>query len=360
MGKPCWAIIGGGNGGQSMAGHLGHLGFSVRLYDIVPQTLAAVRQKGGIDLDGVVEGFGRVELATDRMAEALDGADIVVVVTPATAHRAVAENCASFLTEQQAVFVHPGATGGALEFRKVLADRAPGKRLTVAEANSLIYACRSPAPGRASILGVKNELLVAAIPATETRNVLAILNTAFPQMRAGRNVLETSLGNPNAMMHPGPTLLNTSLIESGREWRYYWDGITPSVGDFVEALDRERLAVARAFGLSLPSIREWYRLAYGAAGKSLSEVVRNNGAYAEVKGQKSLRTRYLLEDIPTGLVPMAALGRAAGVDVARMETLIRMGGFLLDEDFAGSGRSLAALGLAGMSIDEIVRRVETG
>ena len=31
----------------------------------------------------------------------------------------------------------------------------------------------------------------------------------------------------NAMMHPAPTLLNTSLIESGRDWLYYRDGITP-------------------------------------------------------------------------------------------------------------------------------------
>ena len=32
MGKRTWAIIGGGNGGQTMAGHLGILGEKVRLY----------------------------------------------------------------------------------------------------------------------------------------------------------------------------------------------------------------------------------------------------------------------------------------------------------------------------------------
>ena len=34
-----WAIIGGGNGGQSMAGHLALLGQKVRLYDVMQKTV---------------------------------------------------------------------------------------------------------------------------------------------------------------------------------------------------------------------------------------------------------------------------------------------------------------------------------
>ncbi|MBM3300530.1 MAG: NAD/NADP octopine/nopaline dehydrogenase family protein, partial [Deltaproteobacteria bacterium] len=175
-----------------------------------------------------------------------------------------------------------------------------------------------------------------------------------------RNVLETGLGNPNAMMHPAPTLLNTSMIESGKEWLYYWDGITPSIGAFVEEMDQERLSLAKAFGLNLPSIREWYGLAYGARGKSLTEVVRNNRAYAEVKGQKTLLTRYLLEDIPTGLVPMVSLGRMLGVDVTRMETVVRLGEFLTGKNFFVEGRTVDALGLSGMTSKQILAFVETG
>ena len=50
--------------------------------------------------------------------------------------------------------------------------------------------------------------MVAALPATEYAMVLDHLNAAFPQMYAGTNILETSLSNANAMMHPAPTLLN--------------------------------------------------------------------------------------------------------------------------------------------------------
>ena len=358
--KPTWAIIGGGNGGQSLAGHLALLGFSVRLYDIIPETIAVIRSQGGIQVDGAVKGFGRLESATTDLAEAVGGADIVMIVAPAIAHRTIARNCAPHLEDGQVVFIHPGATGGALEFKHVLTEENCHRRVTISEANSLLYACRSLQPGRVAILGIKEVLMVAALPAAETDAVVRLLNSAFPQIIAGANVMETSLSNPNAMMHPAPTLLNTSMIESNRDWLYYWDGITPSVGAFVESMDTERVNIGRALGLNLPTIREWYRLAYGAAADSLSEAVKKNQAYAGVKGQQSLHTRYLLEDVPMGLVPMVSLGQLLGVSVRRMETIVQLAEFVIGEDFTGRGRTLENLGLSGMSVDEIRRYLEKG
>lgn len=358
--RPVWAVIGGGNGGQSLAGHLALMGFGVRLYDIVPETVATIARQGGIRLSGLVQGMGAPVAATENIGEALEGADIVAVVAPATAHRAIARACAPFLQDGQLLFIHPGATGGALEFHQVLLAAGCRAAVTLAESNSLLYACRSPRPGEAHIFGIKKELMVAALPAKASDAAVDRLNTAFPQIYAGRNVLETSLGNPNAVMHPAPTLLNTSLIESGRPWLYYYDGITPSVGAFVEALDAERVALGTCFGLQLTPIRQWYAQAYNACGATLSEAVRNNPAYAGVAGQRTLETRYLLEDIPMGLVPMIALARTAGVSVTRMELIVRLAENLIDRDLTTDGRTLAQLGLAGMDVDRILRRVTTG
>jgi opine dehydrogenase len=355
-----WSIIGGGNGGQSLAGHLALMGFAVRLYDILPETVEAIHSQGGIEVDGVVKGFGKLDLATTNIADALDGADVIMIVAPAVAHREIAANCAPHMADGQVLFIHPGATCGALEFHKVLADEKCEKTVTIAESNSLLYACRSHQPGYATIFGIKKELMVAALPAKETENVLNLLNSAFPQMIAATSVMETSLSNPNAMMHPAPTLLNTSLIESENDWLYYWDGITPSIGAFVEAMDAERLAVARAFGLKMPSILEWYKLAYGADAATLAEAVKINMAYAEVKGQKTLYTRYLLEDIPMGLVPMVFLGKMLGIDVPRMETVVKLAELLIGRDLTSSGRTLENLGLSGMTVSQIRAFLETG
>lgn len=343
-----------------MSGHLALMGFAVRIYDIFPQTIDAIHSAGGIQVDGAVNGFGQIELATTDIAQAVAGADIVMIVAPAVAHRSIAASCAPHLAEGQIIFIHPGATGGALEFNKVLLDQQCDQSITLAEAESLLYACRSPKPGHATIFGIKNELMVAALPASATADVVKRLNSAFPQLYAGTNVLETSLSNANAMMHPGPTLLNTSLIESSADWLYYWDGITPSIGAFVEALDEERVAVARAFGLDIPDIQQWYQDHYGVRGDTLSDTVKQNQAYAQVKGQKTLHTRYLLEDIPTGLVPMAFLGKLAGVGVDRMETVIKLGEFLTGQDLTSTGRTLENLGLAGMTTADIQVFLNTG
>ena len=67
-----------------------------------------------------------------------------------------------------------------------------------------------------------------------------------------------------------------------------------------------------------------------------------------------------MEDIPTGLVPMAYLGKLAGVEVTRMETVIKLGEFLTGQDLTSTGRTLENLGLAGMTIRQIGEYVETG
>lgn len=355
-----WSVIGGGNGGQSLSAHLALLGYPVRLYDIFEETIESIRSRGGIEVSGAVNGFGELELATTDIAKAVEGADIIMVVTPAVAHREIAVHCAPYLSDGQIIFIHPGSTGGALEFAKVLRDQNCDRTVTVAESNSLLYACRSQRPGVTTIFAVKRELMVAALPTTATGQVVELLNSAFPQIYAGSNVMETSLSNPNAMMHPAPTLLNTSLVESEIDWLYYWNGITPSIGAFVEAMDEERLAVARAFGLKMPSILQWYKEAYGVEAETLSEAVKKNMAYAEVKGQKTLLTRYLLEDIPMGLVPMVYLGKMLEIDVERMETVVKLGEMLTNMNLTASGRTLENLGLSGMTVPQIKIYLETG
>ena len=356
-----WTIIGGGNGGQSVAGHLSYKGLNVRLYDIDKETVEIINEQKGIHLvDGVVNGFGKIKFATTDLQKAVKDSDIIMVVVPALVHKVVAKNLAKVLEDGQIIFIHPGATCGALEFKNVLDEMNCEAKVIISEAMSLIYACRSPKRGTASIKGIKNQLMVAALPASKTKEVVDKLKIAYPEIYAGRNVLETSLENLNAVMHPGPTLLNTSLIESNRKWKYYYDGITPSIGEFLVALDQERKEIGKVYGFDLTEITEWYDILYDATGDNLSEIVKNNKAYADIDGQKSLNTRYLLEDIPMGLVPLAALGKLGGINIERIEILIRLGELLLDKEFSKEGRTLVNLGLDDMSIDEIQEYLETG
>jgi len=85
--------------------------------------------------------------------------------------------------------------------------------VTVAETDTLLYACRVRAPAR-PLCTDQGPGDVASLPAAEAPHVAALLNTAFPQYTPVANVLVTSLTNGNAMMHLAPTLLNAGRIES--------------------------------------------------------------------------------------------------------------------------------------------------
>jgi opine dehydrogenase len=339
-----------------MAAHLTLLGFSVGLWDVEPEKVQALRNRGSIGLSGAVEGEAPLSLVTEDMAEVLDGAAVVMVIVPTVYHGSVAKSMAPHLKSGQVVVLNPGATGGALEVRTTLRESGCRAEAILAETDTLLYACRSPKPGEAVIHGIKHHVDVAALPARASRDVAATLNSAFPQFVPASSVLHTSLTNMNAMMHPAPTLLNAGRIESRAAFEYYGEGVTSSVARVVEAIDAERLAIAAALDVRVPSLIEWYAASYGTHGRTLHDSVQQVRGYDGIKGPANLQTRYLFEDIPTGLVPLSALGEALGVPTPTMRAVIDLGNTLLGRDFRREGRSLAKLGLAGKT-PEAIRRM---
>ena len=88
------AVIGAGNGGQAISGYLAMQGYDVSLYDIVEEKIAELKKLGGIHLMGRIKGFGRLNTITTDIAEAVKGAEIIMVTTIANAHKAVAQSLA--------------------------------------------------------------------------------------------------------------------------------------------------------------------------------------------------------------------------------------------------------------------------
>jgi opine dehydrogenase len=349
-----YCVVGAGNGGLSMAGHLGIMGFEVRLYNRTDSKLAAVRWRGGIEVEGAVEGFGPVALATSDMAAAIEGADVVMVATPSTAHRSLARLMAGSLVDGQVVVLNPGRTGGALEFRKALFDSGLVARPVLAEAQTFIYASRVVSRQRGHIFRVKNGVPLAALPSYWTPPVLGILDQAFPQFVAGGNVLATSMENIGAIFHPALTILNAGWIEAtGGDFDYYSQGITPSVAVILQRMDDERLAVARALGVRSVSAREWLYLSYDSSGADLYEAIRNTSSYVGIKAPSTIDHRYISEDVPMSLVPISSIGSMLRVPTPTIDMIVELGSILHGRDYASEGRTVERLGIAGLSVRQI-------
>ena len=121
-------VIGAGNGGQAIAGYLATQGYEVALYDIVEEKINELKRLGGICMEGCIEGFGKIAYITTDIAEAVCGAEIIMVTTVANAHRAVAKSIAPYIEEGQVIILNPGRTCGALVFKQTLNECSCTKR----------------------------------------------------------------------------------------------------------------------------------------------------------------------------------------------------------------------------------------
>ena len=354
------AVIGAGNGGQSIAGYFALQGYETSLYDIDVQKMNILKQKGGIELTGSIKGFGKIDCITTDIAEAVKGAEIVMVTTVANAHRAVAKSMAPYVEEGQMIILNPGRTCGALVFNQTLQTEGCTKRYYLGEAQTLVYACRVIENGKVNIIGVKDEVFLAGFPASDTEYILSKINPMYPCFVKADNVLRTSLENIGAMFHPCVCLFNAATIERQDEFWFYRD-MTEQVARFIEKFDQERLAVGKAYGVDLLSVTEWIKFAYkDTEGDTLCERMKNNPAYHDIKAPGTIFTRQLTEDIPTGVLPIMELGKAAGVEVPLLTSMVNTIEALLDIDLHTNGRSLKNLGLEGKSKDEILNFITNG
>ena len=228
----------------------------------------------------------------------------------------------------------------------------------VVETQTIAYACRKT-DAKVHVFGVKQELPFSGLPTNRLREFAAEIRQVFPNWKQAPSLWHTSLHNIGMLFHPTPTLLNTGRMESGTPFDYYIDGFTPSIARIVEQLDHERLAVAKAMGVQLPTVLQWLKTSYGCSGTNLYTALQNNQAYVGIKApmlkhvDDKKQLRYVIEDVPTGLVPVAALGERFGVSTPTINAVIDLANVFYEMDFRATGRTLKQLGLDDLSNDQI-------
>ena len=359
-----YTVIGAGHGGKAMTAHLALMGFEVTHYNRTPDHISGEQARGGIELEsfeGGPRGFAELKLVTSDIGEAIKDAEVIMVVVPSSAHADIARTVAPHVRAGQIFLLHPGRTGGAIEFDKVFRDCDVDVDVTIAEAETFIYASRAEGPAQARIFRIKEAVPLAALPALRTQQVLDAIRPAYPQYIDGINVLNTGLNNMGAIFHPSLTLLNAARIESTHgDFQFYIDGVTPSVARVLEVLDRERVTVASSLGIRARTATEWLKLAYNTTGENLYEAIQNQPGYLGIMAPRTLNHRYIFEDVPMSLVPIASLAQRYGVSVRGIDSIIRLACIIHRTDYWRRGRTLDKLGIAHLSVSEIKQFVNEG
>lgn len=338
------AVLGAGAGGAAAAADLTLRGHDVRLWH--PRAERLEQFAAGVSHRGVL-GDGVAEIAVEPdLAAALDGVVAAVACLPAVVRpRLVAALEAARATTP--LILDPGGVGGALH----VAQSFDGPLATL---STLTYVARLAGPGVVDVTGVARRVHGAALPGGE--RALELAQELFPCVAPARDVLAVDLANVNLVLHPPGAVLGAAWVEAtGGAFRFYVEGMTPGVVRVLEVLDRERLAVARAYGHELEPLAEEMRAIGTAGAGETGDAIRSGGANATIKAPDSLGHRYYREDVAYGLAPFCALAAAAGVDVPVAASLLRLGLAVTgDTDVAGA-RELGIEGLDARGVLALVR-----
>jgi opine dehydrogenase len=359
------AIIGAGIGGVYLAGELGMLGCKLRLHDRDDSRLAEIRARGGIEVEGERAGFAAIERVTTDPAAAVGGAEIIVIVTGGNHQAGAARGLAPLLRDGQIILLIQGNTGGSLVVRRALDTAGCRAAVDIAEMDNYPYSCWRLGPARIRPIVRKRWLQIASFPGNRIASVFPRLSPLFPAAVAAPNIFCTGFTNANAMLHVANCVANAGKIDRGEAYKFYAEGVTPAVARLYQAINAERVAVAAGLGATVPSLEDWFERVCGVRGASLDETCRllttnSDGPYQATGTPNSWTHKYIAEDVPTGLVPMSALGRAAGVATPAIDGVIRLAAILAGNEFAAEARTLDRLGLVGVSMAQLRRTVEEG
>jgi opine dehydrogenase len=358
---PRFAVMGSGNGARAFCGQIAALGMPVRMFEPLEATadFLKLKEEREIFLEGDIQVHGRLDAVTMEAGEAMEGADVVLVVVPSFAHPSIFSRMIPHLKDGTHVVIVPGNYGGLL-LKKMMAEAGCTCRVAISETASLPYACRISAYNTVQIYKKKYRVKLATSPADQNGAALGIMNRIFGglvEFFHAQNLLEVGLENANYTLHPLPILLNYGSIEMhGPTFRHYMDGITPIISEKVEAMDAERVAIGKALGLDLMPSMAQLKMYYGDNGtKTIYEYVNSpDSPYVDIVGH-SVKSRYLTEDVPGLLVPAIHLAHLAGTEAPIAKLVVDLASFLHGTDYMKNGMCPEKLGLKGKTLEEIIR-----
>ena len=353
------AVLGGGNGGYAAAADLAEQGHEVGLWRRDAAALAPVKQSGAIRL---VDERGTRDVlitkATAEISQAVRGAELILVPSPASAQEEIAAAMAPHLSDEQVVFLPPGTFGSYVmaEIARAAGSRA---KATFAETGTLPYLARKRGPAEVAITIRAVRLPTGVYPANRSAHALEVIRRAYPAVQPCGDALSGALMNAGPIIHPPLILMNAAPLEHFERWDIHNEGTQPSVRKVTDRLDAERIAVRQALGYAAPHfpLSDHYtsdRWMYGDAHKKLVD----SGDWREPIDLHA--HRYMTEDTVLGLAFLASVARWAGCEAPLAEGLLALAGAILGRDLRQGPRTLEALGLSSLSRTELKQLLVTG
>jgi len=346
------AVLGGGHGCYAAAADLSDQGHKVRLWRRDVAAFAPVLQSASIKLkDQQGERAVRIHLPTTDIAQAVRGAELILIPSPATAQVDIAHALAPHLQEGQVVFLPPGTFGSVVMsgiVHDIVARTGNLAHVTWAETGTLPWLARKHAADTVAISVRATRLPTGVYPARQSEHAYNVIRRAFSAIEPCEDALSGALMNAGPIIHPPLILMNAAPLQHFSAWDIHNEGTQPAVRAVTSQLDAERIAVREKLGYAAPHfpLSDHYendRWMYGDGHKKLVD----SGDWREHIDLH--QHRYMVEDTAMGLAFLVSVADWAGCDAPVAKGLLAIAGAILGRDLRQSDRTLTALGLAQMS-----------
>lgn len=347
------AVVGAGPLGCASAAHLIRRGHDVTLWSPRTSRLAIAHGVARLRCTGALTGELVIPVLED--ASGLAHADVVLVCLPGDAYEAVLSPLMSVWRDGQTVVVSGSLSLSPLWLAETL--QAQGRRVQVAGWGTTLTTAHFLKDGTLHVNPLRHRIDMATLAADDVPpahgQCEALLGERFV---AADSLLAPTLANINPIAHAAEVIPNLTRMDRGESWSLF-ACFTPVVARMADRLDAERLAVAQAFGLSLPTLAEHYARSYHVTQGPLEDMAAQIHAQGmSPSGPATLKHRYVLEDAPFGLVFLEQLAKVAGVATPLLSNCLDLFETIYERRFRGTNFLIPALGLDQSGVDALRKR----
>ncbi len=304
-------IAGAGAIAMGYAAFLDMRGHSASVWSPSGRGSAELSKGKPLTITGAIEAEFRPTVC--QTAKELAACDVIVLALPAYGHRSVLEALIPFIHRNHTVIISGHLSFAALFLARRLADS--GFQIPIVAWSTTLLTSKQRGPNTYNIGTIRSKVDMATVPVHFADTGYATCANLFgDRFNIKDDVLTIALSNLNPQNHLAVALCNLTRIERGETWGQNTN-LTSAVGNLIEALDRERVAIASAFGKDVRTVFDHYRLSHNVTSESVGEAAAAITARGnDPMGPKKLDTRYILEDVPFGLTPTLLLAKLARVD----------------------------------------------
>jgi opine dehydrogenase len=274
--------------------------------------------------EGALAGQFPVRLAASP-ADALAGAEVAVLAVPANGHRFVMQAIAPLIAPGVTLLVIAAASLSPEVFATLTGGRNPVAGLGT-----------TPATARATEAGVRVLTIRDRVGITGGPAMIRLAEALWGEGRFddAPDLVAAALANINPIAHLAIALCNVTRIERAEAWPQYLH-MTPAVCRLIEALDRERLALAAAYGTTVPTAEAHFARSYATAAPDLAGIAAEiHARRGGPPGPTDMATRFVTEDVPFGLVFYQWLAHARGLAMPVTDAAVVLAGSVWGRDFA--------------------------